>query len=180
MLPLAKQVLKMHYLVRCHHSDWRTKQHWVMLSTYLSLYWLPHVLQVLHIIENKRHEWWPLLGMQPCCSVGTDGYRGRACAAYRINGCAWCTFTDKEGIYDYREMNWPSGGGLFLKSQCNKLVPKKKPLVFPMKSTTRESQQSQSLLMGARVNAPINTHTKIWGGHKAIIHRLTAVATITY
>ena len=48
-------------------------------------------------------------------------------------------------------------GRLFLKSQCNKLVPKKKPLLFPMKGTTRESQQSQSLLMGAGVNAPINT-----------------------
>ena len=61
-----------------------------MLSTYLSLCWLPHGLPVLHIIENKRHEWWPVLGMQPYCSVGTDGYRRRTCAAYRINGCAKC------------------------------------------------------------------------------------------
>ena len=32
-----------------------------------------------------------------------------------------------------------------------------KPLLFPKKGTTRESQQSQLLLMGAGVNVPINT-----------------------
>ena len=32
--------------------------------------------------------------------MGTDGYRGRTRAAYRIDGCTKCTFTDKEGIYD--------------------------------------------------------------------------------
>ena len=36
---------------------------------------------------------------------------------------------------------------------------KEKAMLFTMKGTTRESQQSQSLLMGAGVNAPINTRT---------------------
>ena len=62
--------------------------------------------QVLHIIAHKRHEWWPLLGVQPCCIVG-QMVTGEACATYRIDGCARCTFTDKEGINDNRETNWP-------------------------------------------------------------------------
>ena len=124
-----------------------------MLSTYFSLCWLPHRLQVLHIIKNKRHEWWLLLGMQPCCSVGTDGYRGgHAPLTESMAVLGVPSLTKKAFMTIEKRIGW-----LFLKSQCNKLVPKKKPLLFPMKGTTRECQQSQSLLMGAGVNAPINT-----------------------
>ena len=59
-----------------------------MPSTYFSLHWLPHRLQVLYLTESKRHEWWLLLRMESSCGVGTDGYRRRTCPNYRIDGCA--------------------------------------------------------------------------------------------
>ena len=29
--------------------------------------------------QNQRHQWWSILGMQPGCSMGTDGYGRRIC-----------------------------------------------------------------------------------------------------
>ena len=84
--------------------------------------------------------------------------QGRTHAAYRINGNARCTFTDEEGIYDNRETNWPVVVRTFEESM-RQASAEEKPLLLPMKGTTRESQQSQSLLIWAGVNASINTHT---------------------
>ena len=48
------------------------------------------------------------VGNATLLQCGERWLQGRTRAAYRINGCARCTFTDKEGIYDNRETNWPA------------------------------------------------------------------------